>query len=70
MVVGTLANIYAIQQSLSTTKQVNKDIVDVKDIISADLVAHTFTKQQLNNNSMYIYFLYFFFIFTSKKSYI
>jgi hypothetical protein len=54
MVMGTLANIYAIQQSLSTTKQVNKDI------ISADLIAHTLNKQQLNNNSKYIYFLYFF----------
>lgn len=52
MVMGTLANLYAIQQSLSATKQVNKDIVDAKEVISADLVAHKLAKQQLNDKSM------------------
>lgn len=52
MVMGTLANLYAIQQSLSGTKPVNKDIVDVKDIISADLIAQKLAKPQFHDKSM------------------
>lgn len=38
MVMGTLANLYAIQQSFSNIKTVHKGRVEVKDIISTDFI--------------------------------
>lgn len=64
MVMGTLANLYAIQQSFSTIQKVDKDIVDVKDVISVDLIANELAKQQLNDKSMYTVCIY---IFVSDK---
>lgn len=59
MVVGTLANIYAIKQSLSNTK-LNKDIIEAKAVISADLIANELSKQQLNEKSMFnCFYIYF-----------
>jgi len=50
---GTLANLYAIQQSFSTTKSVDKIVEEVKVIISADTKVND-NKQQLHEKSMYI----------------
>lgn len=57
MVMGTLANLYAIQQSFSTAE---KDIVEAKKIIDTDLIANKLAKQQLIDKSMYtfIYYIY------------
>ncbi|VVC45135.1 Amino acid transporter, transmembrane domain [Cinara cedri] len=52
MVMGTLANLYAIQQSFSTLQKVDRDIVDVKGVISADLLANELAKQQLNDKKI------------------
>lgn len=60
MVMGTLANLYAIQQSFSTIQKVDRDIVDVKDIISVDLIANELAKQQLNDKSTYVVCFYIF----------
>jgi len=54
MVMGTLANLYAIQQTFSASKTVDKDIEEAKNIISADLIANELAKQQLNK-SLYIF---------------
>lgn len=57
MVVGTLANLYAIQQSFSTMKAVEKDNVEAKNIISIDSKADDLIKQQLNVKSMYLFLI-------------
>jgi len=54
MVMGTLANLYAIQQTFSALETVDKEIVEAKRIISADLIANGLAKQELNK-SMYIF---------------
>jgi len=54
MVMGTLANLYAIQQTFSALKIVDKDIVEAKRIISTDLIANELAKHELNK-SMYIF---------------
>lgn len=54
MVMGTLANLHAIQQTFSALKTVDKDVVETKQIISADLIANELAKQHLNK-SMYIF---------------
>lgn len=56
MVMGTLANLYAIQQSFSTIKTVDKSIAGAKDIIFADSIVNELAKQQLKNTSMFSYF--------------
>lgn len=56
MIMGTLANLYAIQQTFSTMKIVNKkDIIETKNIISANIIANEIIKQQLKDKSKYIY---------------
>lgn len=62
MVMGTLANLYAIQQTFSTIQKVDSDIVDVKGIISADLIANELAKQQLADKSTYVVYIYIFVI--------
>lgn len=57
MVMGTLANLYAIQQTFSTTKTVDKSIAGSKDIIIADSIVNELAKQQLKNTSMFAYIL-------------
>jgi len=52
MVMGTLANLHAIQQTFSTVKTVDKDVVETKQIISADLIANELAKQQLNKKDV------------------
>lgn len=59
MVMGTLANLYAIQQTFSTTKVVEKENVGTKSTISEELKANDLTKQQLNVKSMYLFVLVF-----------
>lgn len=55
MVMGTLANLYVIlqTQTIPTVKTVVNDAIEVKDIISADLIANEIAKQQINEKSMY-----------------
>lgn len=53
MVMGTFANIYAIQQSLSSMKTVDKNIAETKEHIPIDLTSNKLAKQQLNNESNY-----------------
>lgn len=57
MVMGTLANLYAIQQTFSNTKTVDKSIAGAKDIIFADSIVNELAKQQLKNTSMFAYLL-------------
>lgn len=54
MVMGTLANLYAIQQAFSIMKTVDKE--DTKNIKSNDLMDNQLPKLELNNKSMYEHF--------------
>lgn len=55
MVMGTLANLYAIQQSFLTIKAAEKDIIEAKKIIVADSIVNELAKQQSIDKSMYIF---------------
>lgn len=53
MVMGTLANIYAIQQAFSIMKTVDKE--DTKSIKSNDAMDNQLSNLELNNKSKYEY---------------
>lgn len=55
MVMGTLANLYAIQQTFSTTEIVDKNIIEAKDIILADSLVKELAKNKLNYKSMFAF---------------
>lgn len=50
MVMGTLANLYAIQQTFSTA---DKNIIETKDIILADSLVKEIANKQVKDKSTY-----------------
>lgn len=54
MVMGTLANLYAIQQTFSASKTNDKNTAGEKDIVFDNSITNDQSKQQLNDKSMFL----------------